>query len=879
MANAEQFRWFAALCYDTRDDVKAGNVRAYRVCLSLTDGYKDIEADQLKALLRKQPNAVRGLALSKDGKDIICTYGDFADFTPIVMGLDAGKDGTDGVIVTGVCIDDAGEITAYQLFGVSALIWVTTASFAEFLESKSTSNFSGTFGSIKLNDGSDIPVYKLTPAIQKKIDWFLVVTKSAVDEGALIREETAVLKKELGVDSLVASERAVVEERVAVKVNDIMARGLPIVRLSRGSLSAFDVADADGLTAKTKLLRSERILRDYAPFMWSLLHTLKHIDSPDYDAVAGVSVNSFTYNPTMMQYYVLAEFQHTLEHEMWHLVLMHPAREGNKIHVLWNLACDLEVNAHIREAHGLRFVGDQQQLTRVTKDGKEEKLSAFIKSKTGHYDSPLFDIKTDTAEKVYWELFAENQKALQDAMKQAGQQGGGGGQGSGGQGNDGGQDQGGQGGGGQNSTQGGQGGSGQGGDKDDKSSQTQGGGGGGGQGDKQDDQTQGSGGGQGDKQDDQTQGGNGKGQTGNEQLGHTGNEKDDQSSDVGSSGDGSSGNQQSGGGIGNGSPQGNSSDGNSGNGSGSQQGNGQQGNGQQPNSGDSSDGSQPSGQNSGDGSDGDGLSGQVVDGGIDVYFRGQKIGRIDPNDKSQTDLFKTPDTPTDESAEQEIKRILGTAATNHRRNFGSFGGPSGSVAERMVEMNLESRINWKRAITAKFLELSRKITSLARPNRRHISAGVHYPGEQSADPNKLRAVLAVDTSGSIGDADLAVVLAEISQLTKQYDCELELWFWDTAVQEKLAFSTVPEMLKKRPKFSGGGGTNANCVFEELSKPQYKKAGKAPKLVIFFTDGVFGAISRKHYGFAPKTIWMLHEYSYSNFTAPFGIKAEFKKEKE
>jgi len=96
-----------------------------------------------------------------------------------------------------------------------------------------------------------------------------------------------------------------------------------------------------------------------------------------------------------------------------------------------------------------------------------------------------------------------------------------------------------------------------------------------------------------------------------------------------------------------------------------------------------------------------------------------------------------------------------------------------------------------------------------------------------------RIVVAVDTSGSIGTAELSKFLSEVQGICLNAMPEkVDLLYWDTEVaahevytQEQLA------KLTSSTKPAGGGGTDVTCVSKYLKDNQIK-----PECVIVLTDG-------------------------------------------
>lgn len=249
-----------------------------------------------------------------------------------------------------------------------------------------------------------------------------------------------------------------------------------------------------------------------------------------------------------------------------------------------------------------------------------------------------------------------------------------------------------------------------------------------------------------------------------------------------------------------------------------------------------------------------------------IVFRGEKI-KVD-----RSDLAVTPEEAglSKAALDQASKNFLIGVVERHRRQFGSFGGEAGSYYERLVAQALAPKVNWKSAIRKRFLDISGRDRSYRTPDRRFIARGNYYAGNSAQIPDMLKNLkIAVDTSGSIGSEDIGVLLSQIEQLLKEFKTDTaELLFWDTQVREKVLFKDYKELLKKA-RYSGGGGTDCNCVFKELSSQK-----QSPGYIIIFTDGMFSAIKDKYKKYGNNTIWVLPDFATSSFKVPFGLKSEF-----
>lgn len=267
---------------------------------------------------------------------------------------------------------------------------------------------------------------------------------------------------------------------------------------------------------------------------------------------------------------------------------------------------------------------------------------------------------------------------------------------------------------------------------------------------------------------------------------------------------------------------------------------------------------------------------QEADGGHDdgntVIFRGERITI------PRADIVTLPEeaSMSKASLEQASKNFLLGIVERHKRQFGSFGGESGGYYERIVEAALAPRVQWKSAIRKRFMDICGRDRSYRTPDRRFASRGLYLAGSSAQIPDMLKNLkICFDMSGSIGSQDVGVCLAQLEQLLKEFKCDTaELLFWDTQIRERVEFKDYKELLKKA-RYSGGGGTDCNCVFAEFESEPYKnRKKKAPGYIIIFTDGVFGPIGQKYKKYGNNTIWVLPDFAALNFTAPFGLKSEF-----
>ncbi len=165
-----------------------------------------------------------------------------------------------------------------------------------------------------------------------------------------------------------------------------------------------------------------------------------------------------------------------------------------------------------------------------------------------------------------------------------------------------------------------------------------------------------------------------------------------------------------------------------------------------------------------------------------------------------------------------------------------IAGKTGSGGDRDLVDLLKPQIDW-REVLREFVVTTctgSDYSTWQRPNRRYISAGVYMPSGISESIGEL--VIAIDTSGSIGQPELSRFLTEVKEICDTVHPEkVRILYWDTEVcgDEKYELHELDDLVKStKPK--GGGGTMIECVPEYMTKE-----GVKPQACIVLTDGYLG----------------------------------------
>ena len=153
-------------------------------------------------------------------------------------------------------------------------------------------------------------------------------------------------------------------------------------------------------------------------------------------------------------------------------------------------------------------------------------------------------------------------------------------------------------------------------------------------------------------------------------------------------------------------------------------------------------------------------------------------------------------------------------------------GKLGGELRRMIDHLLQPQLPWRMLLARYMTALARDDYSYSRPSRREGDFIMPSLRSQSLD-----LVVAVDTSGSIKDAEMEEFINEIDALKGQIRARVTLLPCDAKLCEGAPFAFEPWEQFRRPEgIHGGGGTSFTPVFDWV-----EQAGRRPDLLVYFTD--------------------------------------------
>ena len=152
---------------------------------------------------------------------------------------------------------------------------------------------------------------------------------------------------------------------------------------------------------------------------------------------------------------------------------------------------------------------------------------------------------------------------------------------------------------------------------------------------------------------------------------------------------------------------------------------------------------------------------------------------------------------------------------------------------RALTETLTPKVDWREHIKSLF---ARKVGSgtfdWARPDRRLITRDIYAPGRSGFGAGTV--VVGVDTSGSVGPAELDMFMAEVSGILEEIKPKRLVIMWcDAKVHRVDECEDAGDLNSIRRKGApGGGGTSFIPVFEKIDAE-----GLAPECLVYLTDGL------------------------------------------
>lgn len=185
---------------------------------------------------------------------------------------------------------------------------------------------------------------------------------------------------------------------------------------------------------------------------------------------------------------------------------------------------------------------------------------------------------------------------------------------------------------------------------------------------------------------------------------------------------------------------------------------------------------------------------------------------------------------------EEDKNALAKEIDEAIRQGAIVAGKLGTGGDRLLGELLETKQDWRELLRdfVTSTTAGKDFSSYRRVNRRFVSMDLLMPGSISETVGDI--VIAVDTSGSIGEQELAHFMGEVTGICDQVKpSRVHVMYWDTEVaRHEVYLQDELDNLVKSTKPAGGGGTMVECVPEYIREKQLNV-----ECVVVLTDGYLG----------------------------------------
>jgi predicted metal-dependent peptidase len=164
---------------------------------------------------------------------------------------------------------------------------------------------------------------------------------------------------------------------------------------------------------------------------------------------------------------------------------------------------------------------------------------------------------------------------------------------------------------------------------------------------------------------------------------------------------------------------------------------------------------------------------------------------------------------------------------------GLLAGRMGMEIPRAFKDAMEPEVDWVEEMR-EFISNATRGTdefTFRKYNKRRVADDYYLPSTESETISEV--IVAIDTSGSIGEKELSEFAGELASICDLTEPErVRVLWWDTKVHGEQVFNRESQgQIKKLLKPLGGGGTHAGCVSDYLKKKKIDA-----DCVVVFTDG-------------------------------------------
>ena len=211
----------------------------------------------------------------------------------------------------------------------------------------------------------------------------------------------------------------------------------------------------------------------------------------------------------------------------------------------------------------------------------------------------------------------------------------------------------------------------------------------------------------------------------------------------------------------------------------------------------------------------------------------------------------------------KIKEIV-----KHAGSRGTGGGGSSAALRKFIQDINNPQLDWRKLLQKYIVQIEEEPIIYKIPNRRYVSRELYLPGLKRNEEGKGIVVIAVDTSGSIGQDEYVAFLSQVKAILKGFGpSEMYIIYCSDDIIPPSGdidhLKSVSQKLDPSKMLSTGGN---ECGFDppiEWTEKNIINKGQELSCFIYFTDG--GAPMPKKPKWHKKIIWAMT----TNMKMPFG----------
>ena len=254
--------------------------------------------------------------------------------------------------------------------------------------------------------------------------------------------------------------------------------------------------------------------------------------------------------------------------------------------------------------------------------------------------------------------------------------------------------------------------------------------------------------------------------------------------------------------------------------------------------------------------------GEMLDEHLDNEGGGEGDSGEEKDSKGNAVSKKKPKYSKEEM--KKIKDEIKEAMINAAQTAGAGNVPAGVA--RMIKEITEPKMDWRQLLRQQIQSTIKSDYTFMRPSRKGWHTGAVLPGMNFAETIDI--CIALDMSGSIGNAQAQDFLGEVKGIMEEYkDYKIKIWCFDTEVYNEADFEADGGEDLLGYEIKGGGGTDFDVNWTYM-----KNNDITPKKFIMFTDGYpWGSWGDEDYC---DTVFIIHSNRDKNLEAPFGVTAHY-----